>query len=187
MNSVTLLGKIEVVVIKDMDTWVRCGMKITNEKGLNTWFDVRGVKKTGKEIEFLPKLQGQYALVDARFSSYEKDGTTVYGIAASKSDVHKLPQSMAESLIEAGWNETVKLSGKIDSVKGNSEGNQFAKIGLRYMKPGKEAEAGYYYVRVACPPSFTPETHGAGSYVTALGTLGAAPDGRPLVKASYVG
>src|SRR3990167_6449431 len=142
MNSVTLLGKIEVVVIKDMDTWVRCGMKITNDKGLNTWFDVKGVKKTGKEIEFL---------------------------------------------IEAGWNETVKLSGKIDSVKGNSEGAQFAKIGLRYMKPGKDAEAGYYYVRVACPSDFQPEKHGAGSYVTALGTLGAAPDGRPLVKATYVG
>lgn len=190
MNSATLVGKVEVVSTKEMGqgakTWINCGIKIKNDKGLDLWFDVRGVNKAGKEMEWLPKLKDKYLFVDGRLTSYQnKEDQTVYGISASKGGLHRISESDVDYLTETGHGGIARLSGKIESVKSNPNGDYFIKVGIRYMKP-KDNDFGYYYTRIQCPKDFQPEQFGEGSYITVFGYVSMGPDKKPLVKAVCV-
>ena len=191
MNDVTLIGKIEIVKIQDRGNWVTCGILIKNDLGLDMWFDVKGVNKTGKEMEWLPKLQGHYCLVAARFTSYQnKNGDTVFGVSASKNGLKRLAEDKAKSLLDLGWSGVSKLSGKVEGSKANDQGEHFLKLGIGYVIPNaKEGSPnfGTYYVRVRCPKDFAAERHGEGSYVSVFGDLERGPDKKPMVKALCVG
>ncbi len=191
MNEVRLIGKFEIVKIQDRGSWVTCGVLIKNDDGLDTWFDVKGINKTGKEMEWLPRLEGNYCLVSGRMTSYQnKTGDTVYGLSASKGGLQKLPESVATDLIGQNWSGQVLVSGKVEGAKTNDSGEHFLKLGVRYVIPNPKEGApnfGTYFVRVRCPENFPSERFEEGSYATVLGALEKGPDKKPMVKAVHIG